>query len=275
MTRRLFDTALLTVNKQVYANARVAFFEENTFSITHAGNAIYHPDIRHLDINGQFASAICEDVTLDPSKVALFLALPKLQTLILHTNKLHDHLMTVRVFIGVDPHWTSLTCTGFGVFELEPSAEWIAGVRSATNSPPPRIYLRDSSLAWIVKSLLKAKKLALKHNGPYLQSAMLNSTPIYSKTYGLAWWLRSYEDYRKLSADPAGHSLTGPEVEGVEDFVRTRLLTTRGLQFTNSQLPNDTWLADVVTGKGYSAELLEWASELLGRELWPMGQDTD
>lgn len=270
-----YNAALFTVSKSISTNAQVAFFHGNTIRITKTENVVYHPEIRSLELTGDFAASICEYNNLETAEILQFLALPKLQTLSIAVGTLAEYSQSVRSFVGIDRCWASFGCIDIGVFELKLASAWTAKfLEQAANTASPRIYLRIYEL---VEMLPEARQLAKTCDALSLSGWTDSNTKMFLRRqagcehvvpYDLAFWLRCYEDWRCLRSHSTEHNLTPWEVENAEEFQDEDLLKMEGVPAMNALLPQGTRLADLSEAEGHSAELLEWATELIWINLW-------
>lgn len=257
------------MSKDVAANAQAALFEVNVIRVSKFDHAYCPLEIRSIEITGEYSWWICSEQNLIPECIERFQENPKLQTLSLAVDRLVKFRRTARDFVGNDSRWESFECVGLGVFELKPSAEWVARLREpGTSTSLPKVYLRNLEL---VENPPQAREIALYNTAPdifeYVDSRFGRPNRSSIGLWDFAWWLRSHEDFRLLPGTPEDHGLSEVEVNNAESFGRHNLRTMNAIPAVNEALSENLRIFDLSGGEGHSSELLEWATQLLGLNL--------
>lgn len=266
--------ALFTVSKQVAANARVAFFDENTIRMTSPLDVAFRKELRSVVLDGDYAKAIRDGIPKGISGSDEFLKMPKLSNLTVVADDLPRVAGMIRNSPNMEAHWKSVTFTSLGSFELELKPGLAASFMETTHGSLPKICFRDFQLLELIS---KGKDLAAKNNDdaiskqlqqmnqPNLRPAMSLNTPIRPDDYDFftfGRWLLAYEKLRALRSKPNDHGLGSPSVSDAEMLARhmaVRCPAARG----DEMLPKELLLADSSAGQEHSPELLERACEVL------------
>ena len=266
-----FDVSLVTVSRQIWHEAQDAFFEVNTIRVRSLEEATHTYDhfkrLRHIEYAEEIGFSMCRRHQIFLWHILAKLPrFPRIQTATILCDDLRVRSIesnTVRNFIQREVEWEDVRCLALGVFEAKPPQPLNARIFLkyfivTSLLPPARTLMRDHD--WY--DLFELSQAAGAENERTRTTAELLA----------ATWLACYNRFRMLCAGEA--HLSEEALEKVHEyeqvifrgFAEEFLQSSPGVHWYHASLPDSVGLQDLNV-REHGEELVEWASEMLTRNL--------
>lgn len=160
------EVSLFTVCRQLYDEARDAFFDVNTIQVFEADpcrNEQGQKACRQLELAGSALLATCRRPDFCAFLAGIFEALPRLQSITVASDPLGEDKQTVRSFVEASDHLRGLRCIGHATHQVLPTIPLNSG----------RIFLKNLRLH---RLLAKTRSLLAAHSKAELYSQVLEQS---------------------------------------------------------------------------------------------------